>query len=70
MDGDGVRLAAARAVIMRSINGEHWIPVEVSEVPAFIKAPDTLGRLLNGEACQGPQSDVWYGALRAEDDDK
>lgn len=57
------------AVIYRSENGRtNWQPIPAAEVPAFVKDPVTMGRLLAGEECmdvgEGDRGSAWYRAIR------
>lgn len=59
----------ARLVIFRSANGrDDWQPIAASDVPAFVKDPVTMGRLVAGESCmdaaEGRSGSAWYRALR------
>ena len=52
-------------VIFASDNGmDGWEPVKPGEVPAWVKDPDNLARLVDGEACQQDDEGPWYMALR------
>ena len=62
----------AQLVILASKNGrDDWFPVEHSEVPEWVKDPDNMGRLVNGEACmkcdEGPTGSLWYRAATTEE---
>ena len=55
-------------VIFQSPNGmDHWTPVLPADVPAWVKDPDNVARLVDGEACsldpEAPDA-VWYMALQ------
>lgn len=59
----------ALLVIYRSENGrDNWVPIPAAEVPEFVKAPATMGRLVAGEECmdagEGKNGSAWYRALR------
>ena len=51
-------------VIYRSLDGEKgWEPVPVDEVPAFLKRPDIVRRMKDGEMAQlEKMSPYWYRA--------
>lgn len=58
-------------VIFRSVNGrDTWTPCTEHEVPAWVRAPDVLARLLEGEECmdaaEPPAGGYWYRALSTE----
>jgi hypothetical protein len=57
-------------VVYASTNGrDNWHPLLSAEVPEWVKAPDTMGRLVAGEQCmdvrQGESGSMWYRAERA-----
>lgn len=58
----------ALLVIYASPDGRmDWKPVPANLVPDWIKDPDTIGKLLEGNMCQSPNSasrTVWYRAVR------
>lgn len=59
----------AMLVIYASPNGrDHWRPVPPSEVPAWLKDPAYMGRLVAGEAAmkadEGRNGSEWYRAER------
>lgn len=59
----------ALLVIYRSRNGrDNWEPVLPDDVPAWVKAPDIMGRLVQGEQCmdagERPNGSMWYRAKR------
>lgn len=61
----------AHLVIFASVNGrDGWHPLAPAEVPAWVKDPETMGRLVAGEMCmdtaQGDQGSSWYRAERAQ----
>jgi hypothetical protein len=54
-------------VIYKSANGrDGWVPVAEKDVPAWVKKPETIGRLIKGEACmkadEGKSGSEWYRA--------
>jgi len=54
-------------VIYKSENGrDNWQPVAQKDVPAWVKEPKTIGRLIKGEACmkadEGKNGSEWYRA--------
>lgn len=44
-----------------------WHPIRHAEVPAWVKAPDVMARLADGEECmdcaQGVAGSKWYRAI-------
>ena len=55
----------ARLTILRSPDGEtNWTPVSPEDVPEWLKAPEVMGRLVNGEMAQGPVSMVLPDEMR------
>lgn len=59
----------ARLVIYKSPTGrEPWTPIAQHEVPAWVLKPETMGRLVAGEACmdcaEGDSGSAWYKACR------
>lgn len=59
----------ALLVICRSPNGrDNWVPVMPLDVPAWVQAPEVMGRLVAGEQCmdirQGRDGSDWYKAMR------
>lgn len=57
-------------VVFKSPNGrEPWTPVDPLLVPAYVKRPEIMGRLIAGEQCmdvaEGAQGGDWYRANRA-----
>ena len=57
----------ARLVIYRSATGrDNWQPVAPGDVPAWVKAPDVMGRMVAGQQCmdtrQGDKGSDWYMA--------
>jgi hypothetical protein len=59
-------MGQARLVIFRSQDGDKdWKPVKPEDVPAFVKDPDTLGRLMDGEMVRHLTEDLgWYMAAK------
>lgn len=51
-------------VIYKSSDCEEWTPVKASEVPDWARAPDVVGRMVDGEACQLNYEGDWYIAKR------
>lgn len=56
-------------VVYESLNGRtDWKPLHAHEVPEWVKHPDVMGRLANGEECmdaaQGDKGSCWYRAAR------
>ncbi len=55
----------ANLVIYRSATGEApWTPVMHEDVPADIKEPEVMGRMVNGEMCKVEGDEHWYIAAR------
>ena len=54
-------------VIFKSANGrDGWKPVKPEDVPDWVKDPDNVSRLVDGEACMDPTSESgtdWFMAL-------
>ena len=63
-------MAQARLVIYRSEDGkQNWTPCPLGEVPEWVKEPDTLGKMVEGEMAFNPEApDYWFAALKCEDD--
>lgn len=56
-----------KATILTSATGrDPWHPLKADEVPAWVKDPDNMARLVKGEACmkcdEGPNGSNWYRA--------
>lgn len=53
-------------IIYKSADRETWEPVLNSEVPEWVKDPDILGRMVDGEACHDDDDPAspWYIAKR------
>lgn len=63
--------AQALLVILRSPNGrDGWTPVKPEDVPAWVKAPDNMAKLVAGEMCmkadEGQSGSDWYRAEKVE----
>ena len=57
----------ATLVIYVSPNGrDNWVPVEPGAVPAWLRVPAIMGRLVAGEACSDPRSASGNNWFRAE----
>lgn len=58
----------ALLVIYASPDGRtDWQPVLPADVPDWCKDPDTVGKMIAGQACQSPNSasrTIWYRAVR------
>ena len=58
----------AMLIIYASPDGNAgWTPVLPADVPDWVKDPDTLGKMIAGNACQNPNSasrSTWYRAVR------
>jgi len=54
-------------VIFRSENGrDGWKPVKPEDVPDWVKDPDNMAHMVDGEACMDPTQDSgtdWFMAL-------
>lgn len=59
-------------VILSSDTGRGpWTPVNPEDVPAWVKDPANIARLVDGEECmkadEGDQGSQWYRAIPAAD---
>lgn len=61
------QLVQANLVIMQSEDGENWSPVQQADVPEWVRKPEVIAQLAEGNACQGPGESTWYGAIHADD---
>ena len=56
----------ANLVILCSEDGKIWHPLKPDEVPAWVKEPAIVGRMVAGEMCmdprQEPKGSPWYRA--------
>lgn len=56
-----------RFVIFTSPNGrDGWMPVKPDAVPEWVKDPDNMARLVEGDACMDPTSESgenWFMAM-------
>ena len=62
----------AAVVLLASLNGrDGWYMVKPEDVPAWVKDPDTMGRIVAGESCmkcdEGVAGSLWYRAATEED---
>ena len=62
----------AELVILASNNGrDGWTPVRPVDVPAWVKEPRNIRRMVNGEECmkanEGDKGSMWYRAIPAAD---
>ena len=60
----------ATLVIMASADGEKWGPVKPESVPEWVKRPDVMARLVEGEACQdltAESGETWFCAMTRSD---
>lgn len=62
----------ALLVIYASENGrDGWQPVKADDLPEWVRAPETIGRLVAGEMCmkadEGDKGSLWYRAGRNHD---
>ena len=68
MNDGSATLTLGTLVIFASDNGmDGWVPVLPAEVPEWMKDPDNLARLIDGEACQNlseASGEKWFIALR------
>jgi len=47
-----MKMKEARLVIFSSPNGRgDWVPVKPEAVPEWVKGPDNMARLVNGQTC-------------------
>lgn len=54
-----------RLVILKTENeGETWHPLEYKDVPDWVKHPDTIAFMRDGEYVQKDGEAVWYMAVR------
>lgn len=60
----------ARLVIFESPHGRgEWKPLKPEDVPAWVKNPDVLGRIVSGEiAMDTAHGTNWYCAQQVPDD--
>jgi hypothetical protein len=73
-DKHAVKLARIVVLCSANLDANVWAPVEPSEVPEFIKEPETMGRLIKGEVCQCSvlghdemaDQDLWYRAEKCD----
>lgn len=68
-DPEGKALAFNQAVfvIWASQDGrENWVKVKPEDVPDWVRHPNVLGRLVNGDMCMAPRDgdrgSLWYRA--------
>lgn len=59
-------------VILESRNGrDGWMPVKPEDVPAWVKDPLNVDRLVKGESCmkcdEGPKGSNWYRGMPMDD---
>lgn len=52
----------ANLVILRSTDCRRWKPVLPKDVPAWLKEPETVGRLVAGEMARRRKGKTWYRA--------
>lgn len=72
-DKHAVKLARIVVLCSADLDANVWAPVEPSEVPEFIKEPETMGRLVKGEMCHcnvvgagGESGNLWYRAEKSD----
>ena len=63
--------AQAYMIVFVSKDGENdWHPLRWDEVPEWVKHPDNMARLVDGDMCQDPtlgaEGSSWYKAERVE----
>ena len=58
--------ALVMLIIYSSVDGDHWTLVEPEDVPKFLRSHECVERMVNGEGCQAPGSDLWYVGLSHE----
>lgn len=61
-----------RIVVYKSENGrDGWQPVKQELVPEWVKQPEVMSRLIQGEECmdcaEGTAGSAWYRAARVSD---
>lgn len=56
----------ANLVIYKSDDGKKWAVVKPEDVPDWIKNPDVMHHLVNGETAQAPGELTCYAALQAD----
>jgi hypothetical protein len=68
-------LKQVMGVIMASPNGrDDWLPVRYEDVPDFVKHPDCMARLVEGDMVMGPKlgpkGSAWFRleTIRGEQD--
>jgi len=62
----------AELVILASDNGrDGWAPVLPVDVPAWVRAPGNIAKLIAGHECmkanEGEKGSMWYRAIPASD---
>jgi len=65
-------VSEAELVILASDDGRtNWSAVKPADVPAWVKAPDNIAKMLAGLECmkadEGDKGSMWYRAIPAED---
>jgi hypothetical protein len=66
------QFAQAYLIVFVSKDGEtDWHPLRWDEVPEWVKHPDNMARLVDGDMCQDPTQgeagSSWYKAERVEE---
>ena len=54
-------------VVYRSDDFENWEPVKTEEIPDWVKAPEVVYRMVDGEACQNTDEEsgeTWFVVKR------
>lgn len=65
-------MTEATLIIIASENGrDPWTLVLPEDVPAWVKAPDNIAKMLRGHECmkadEGDKGSKWYRAVTIED---
>ena len=61
-------------IIFESVTGrDQWKPILPSDVPEWVKDPDIIARMMDGEICMnaaiGDKGSLWYYAEQAPSDE-
>lgn len=59
-------MKAGKIVVYHSLDTEHWTPILPNDVPDWVKEPETMGRLVQGDMAQS-NGGGWYRAEKIED---
>jgi hypothetical protein len=65
-------LKQAFLVILASVNGrDGWFPVKPEDLPDWVIAPETMGRIVAGDVCMkcddGRDGSLWYRKATTDD---